>query len=55
MNFADPLVYVRAVHFAATIGAAGAVFFQVLIAEPAFAATRDALPPAIERLRHRFA
>ena len=54
MNFADPLVYVRAVHFAATIGAAGAVFFQVLIAEPVFAATRDALPPAIERLRHRF-
>ncbi len=31
----DPLVYARAVHFAATILAAGAVFFLVLIAEPA--------------------
>jgi copper resistance protein D len=31
----DPIVYARAVHFAATIVAAGIVFFVVLIAEPA--------------------
>ena len=32
----DLLFYVRAVHFAATLSVAGAVFFSVLIAEPAF-------------------
>jgi copper resistance protein D len=32
----DPLIYVRAIHFAATITAAGAIFFSVFIAEPAF-------------------
>ena len=32
----DPLIYVRAVHFLATIAVAGAVFFIVFIAEPAF-------------------
>jgi copper resistance protein D len=32
----DPLIYVRAVHFAATISVAGVVFFVVLVAEPAF-------------------
>ena len=32
----DPLIYVRAVHFAATLTMAGAVFFIVFIAEPAF-------------------
>jgi copper resistance protein D len=31
----DPLLYVRAIHYAATISAAGAVFFSVFIAEPA--------------------
>ena len=40
----DLLVYARAVHFAATLSLAGAVFFSVFIAEPAFrkagAATR---------------
>jgi putative copper resistance protein D len=34
----DPLVYARAIHFAATIVAAGTVFFAVLVAEPAFRA-----------------
>jgi putative copper resistance protein D len=32
----DPLVYVRAVHFAATLLVAGVAIFHVLIAEPAF-------------------
>ena len=32
----DPLAYVRAVHFAATIMVAGGVFFMVAVAEPAF-------------------
>lgn len=32
----DPLIYVRAVHFAAAIAAAGAIFFSVFIAGPAF-------------------
>jgi putative copper resistance protein D len=32
----DPLIYVRAVHYAATITVAGGVFFLVFIAEPAF-------------------
>jgi copper resistance protein D len=32
----DPLIYARAVHFAATITAVGAIFFCVFIAEPAF-------------------
>jgi copper resistance protein D len=32
----DPLIYVRAVHYAATITVAGVVFFLVFIAEPAF-------------------
>lgn len=48
---ADPLVYVRAVHFAATMLAAGVVFFQALVAEPAFAAAGGELYPAMQRLR----
>jgi copper resistance protein D len=32
----DPLIYVRAIHYAATIAATGVVFFSVFIAEPAF-------------------
>jgi putative copper resistance protein D len=32
----DPLIYVRALHFAATITAAGVVWFIAFIAEPAF-------------------
>jgi putative copper resistance protein D len=35
----DPLPYVRAVHFAATLLTAGVAFFIVLIAEPAFRRT----------------
>ncbi len=47
------MVYVRAVHFAATILAAGVIFFQFLVAEPAFAAASGALAAAIARLRRR--
>jgi len=32
----DPLTYVRAVHYAATITVVGVVFFVAFIAEPAF-------------------
>ena len=35
-NLNDPLIYVRALHFAATITAAGVVWFIAFIAEPAF-------------------
>jgi putative copper resistance protein D len=42
----DPLIYARAIHFAATISVAGAVFFAVFIAEPTFrhAPDRGRLP-----------
>jgi putative copper resistance protein D len=50
----DPLVYVRAVHFAATILAAGVVFFQVVVAEPAFAAPGGDPYPTMQRLRCRW-
>jgi copper resistance protein D len=46
----DPLIYVRAIHFAATLVVAGIVFFVVFIAEPAFAkAEREARLPATVR------
>jgi putative copper resistance protein D len=48
------MVYVRAVHFAATILAAGVIFFQFLVAEPAFAVASGALAAATARLRRRF-
>ena len=38
----DPLLYVRAVHYAATILVAGTIFFVVAIAEPAFRAAAGA-------------
>jgi putative copper resistance protein D len=45
----DPLIYVRAVHYAATITVAGVVFFLVFIAEPAFRSAGDdtRLPTAV--------
>jgi copper resistance protein D len=43
----DPLIYVRAIHFAATIAAAGAVFFAVLIAEPAFSDAEAGAPSPV--------
>ena len=46
----DPLIYVRGVHYAATITVAGVVFFVVFIAEPAFRNAGDdtRLPAAVE-------
>ena len=46
----DPLILVRAVHFAATLTASGAVFFNVFIAQPALRPAAHAeLRPAIGR------
>jgi copper resistance protein D len=50
----DPLAYVRALHFAAMIIAAGVVIFEVMVAPPAFAAAAEMLDPEIERLRARW-
>jgi len=48
----DPLIYARAVHFAASIMAAGTVFFLIFIAEPAFRAASEAMRvPAFVRYR----
>ncbi len=48
----DPLIYVRAIHFGATIMVAGVAFFIVFIAEPAFRKTgASAGLPAIVRQR----
>jgi copper resistance protein D len=49
------MVYVRAVHFAATILAAGVVIFQFFVAEPAFRAANGDLDPSIGKLRCRWA
>jgi putative copper resistance protein D len=50
----DPLIYVRAIHFAATITAVGAIFFSGFIAEPAFfKAEAGARSPTV--LRTQFA
>jgi copper resistance protein D len=46
----DPLVYARAIHFAATIAAVGAIFFSIFIAEPALSkAEAGARSPAVLR------
>jgi copper resistance protein D len=47
----DSLPYLRAVHFAATIIAAGVVIFEVTVAAPAFATAAGMLDPEITRLR----
>src|SRR5213083_593093 len=53
MNLDDPLIWLRAVHFAATATATGLTFFLVFIADPAFRrAPSDAAAP-IARLRMR--
>jgi copper resistance protein D len=49
------MVYVRAIHFAATILAAGMVIFQFFVAEPAFRAVSGNLYSPIEKLRSRWA
>jgi putative copper resistance protein D len=47
----DPLIYARAIHFAATLSVAGAVFFAVFIGEPAFraAGAGTRLPVSVRR------
>jgi putative copper resistance protein D len=50
----DPLAYLRAAHFAATIIAAGVVIFEVTVAAPAFATAAGILDPEIRRLRARW-
>jgi copper resistance protein D len=47
----DPLPYIRAVHFAATIVAAGAVIFEVMVAAPAVAVAAGIADPAVTRWR----
>ena len=49
------MVYVRAVHFAATFLAAGVVMFQFFVAEPAFRTAAGDLRPFIGKLRSRWA
>lgn len=49
----NPLFYARALQFAATLSVAGAVFFIVLVAEPAL--RRSAAAPRIAVLRKRLA
>jgi putative copper export protein/mono/diheme cytochrome c family protein len=50
----DPLICARAIHFIATMMAAGAVFFAVFVGEPAFAKTA-ADHSLVVALRHRLA
>jgi putative copper resistance protein D len=50
----DPLIYVRAVHFAATISVAGVAFFVVFVAEPALR-KNDAGAPLVGVIRRRLA
>ncbi len=49
----DPIATVRAIHFAAITLAAGVVFFQFVVSEPAFAQAGDELRPAIRKFRRR--
>jgi copper resistance protein D len=51
----DPLAYVRAVHFAATIITAGVVIFEAMVAMPAFTAAAGVIDRDIEHLRARWA
>jgi copper resistance protein D len=48
----EPIILARAVHFAATVLAAGTVSFMVLVAEPAFGRAREAAG-ALAALRRR--
>ena len=43
----DPLIYVRAVHFAAALTVAGAAFFIIFIAEPAFRQAENSMRVAV--------
>ena len=50
----NPLVYVRAAHFAATIVAAGTVLFMFLVAEPALRQGGARISAEFGKLRHRY-
>jgi putative copper resistance protein D len=47
----DPLIWVRAIHFGASMVVMGAVFFRAFIADPAFRAANDAGTSALVRFR----
>ena len=47
----DPLIWVRAIHFGATMMVMGGVFFRAFIAEPAFRVANDATVAARVRFR----
>ena len=49
----DPLIAVRAVHFASTVMAAGTVLFACCVAEPAFRTAADAPSRVIQSFRAR--
>jgi copper resistance protein D len=49
----DPLMVVRAIHFASTAMVAGAVLFAYLVAEPAFRTVADASPRVVGSFRAR--
>jgi copper resistance protein D len=49
----DPLMVVRAIHFASTAMVAGAVLFADLVAEPAFRTAADASPRVVGSFRAR--
>jgi len=53
-TFLDPLIDARALHFATTILATGALFFRLFVAEPAFRAAGDNPPPEVQTLRRRW-
>jgi putative copper resistance protein D len=48
----DPLIWVRAIHFASTVSVAGVVFFLLGVAEPAFAKADHAARIAVPVRRH---
>jgi copper resistance protein D len=48
---ADPLLYARAVHFAATVLVAGVILFVVFVAEPAWRGSRDSAVASKVRTR----
>jgi len=49
---ADPIIWLRAIHFASTISVAGVVFFLAFVGEPAFQAARQGQAPALVRSAH---
>jgi len=48
----DPLIYARALHFAATTTVAGVAFFIVLIAEPLLRSTVAPITPLVQYIQN---